>query len=227
MKDIKKITLTLFVSAVCIISNAQSIDNFGVRIGGGFANQHWEYLNSENSYEGWREAKFGFEVYAIAEKKFNKYISIRPEVGYIQKGFITDFSMQSINGEVIHTYDNHIRLHNLSVNIGAKIKPIDTKFKPYLTFGFRGDYLMSYEGFEINYQGYTYNYFDKIFDDYERIILSGIIGVGFEYNDLLFIDFYFNPAISKSFSDTEVLLKDSYSGMTLGLNNNKLINKDK
>jgi len=36
---------------------------------------------------GWKKNNIGFVVYLNAEKEFNKHFSLKPEIGYIQKGF--------------------------------------------------------------------------------------------------------------------------------------------
>jgi hypothetical protein len=127
---------------------------------------------------------------------------------------------------VINFANNYIILHNLSFTLGAKIKPIDFKVKPYLILGLRGDYLLGYQDFEIEIQDKTIGIYKSFLDEYEKFVLSGIFGVGIAYNDLTYIDFEYNPALTKNFDEYGLSIKDRYFGVTLGLNINKLIKMD-
>ncbi len=64
----------------------QVVDHYGIRFGAGLSNQYWDYKNHPNM-SGWKKNNIGFVVYLNAEKEFNKHFSLKPEIGYIQKGF--------------------------------------------------------------------------------------------------------------------------------------------
>ncbi len=76
-------------------------------------------------------------------------------------------------------------LHNISLNIGGKVTPFRTKLKPYIILGLRGDYLISYKDFEVQYNGETQTIYGGELDDYNEFVLSGLIGIGLEYNELI------------------------------------------
>ncbi|RLD56994.1 MAG: hypothetical protein DRJ05_10400 [Bacteroidetes bacterium] len=219
LRIINKITI-LGLFLISGVVNGQFIDNYGLRAGVGLSNQYWEYkfVGFEN-FSGWKEYKLGPIIYLNAEKKILEYFSIRTELGYNQKGFADEiyFVNDKLEGEVI--------LHNISLNIGGKVTPFRTKLKPYIIIGLRGDYLISYKDFEVQYNGETQTIYGGELDDYKEFVLSGLIGIGLEYNELIYLDLEFNPAITKNLDNQGLSIKDKYFAFTIGLNINNLITK--
>lgn len=219
LRIINKITI-LGLFLISGVVNGQFIDNYGLRAGVGLSNQYWEYkfVGFEN-FSGWKEYKLGPIIYLNAEKKILEYFSIRTELGYNQKGFADEiyFVNDKLEGEVI--------LHNISLNIGGKVTPFRTKLKPYIIIGLRGDYLISYKDFEVQYNGETQTIYGGELDDYKEFVLSGLIGIGLEYNELIYLDLEFNPAITKNLDNQGLSIKYKYFAFTIGLNINNLITK--
>jgi hypothetical protein len=227
MIKMKKTILLGFILLISGLANAQIIDKYGLRIGGGYSNQYWEYKNDMFSdLSNWKENKLGLSFYLNAEKELTNFLSIRPEIGYIQKGFVDDIVFTTAEGEEINTTNKNVIFHNLSGNIGFKIRPIDFIIKPYLIAGLRGDYMIDYKDVEVEVQGVKYELNKSVIDDFNKFTLSGLIGIGFEYKDFLYLDFEFNPAITKNLDETGLSIKDRYFGMTIGLNINTLTKKN-
>jgi len=200
-------------------AHGQFFDNYGLRIGAGLSNQYWEYKNEVFSdFSEWKENKLGLITYINAEKNINKYISIRPEIGYIQKGFKEEITFTDEEGFEINTESSIVTLHNLSLNIGGKYTPVDTKIKPFLIVGLRGDYLLGYKDFEVEFEGKTYGLYKSFLDDYEKFVLSGLIGIGIDFNDLVYFDLEYNPALTKNLNEDLLSIKDRFIGMTIGIN---------
>ncbi len=223
----KKAILFGFILMIGGLANAQIIDKYGLRIGGGFSNQYWDYKNDMFSdLSGWKENKIGLSIYLNAEKELTNYLSIRPEIGYLQKGFKDDIVFTTAEGDEIDTKNTDVVLHNLSANIGLKLSPFDFLIKPYLIAGIQGDYMIDYKDFEIEFQGETHGLYKSVIDDFNKFTFSGLIGIGFEFTDLMYLDIEFNPAITKNFDDTGLSIKDRFFGLTIGLNINTLTKKN-
>ncbi len=215
-----KMKKTLLFGLVLIIggiANAQISEKYGLRIGGGISNQYWEYHKLTN-LTGWKENKPGLSIYFNGEKTLTSYLSIRPEIGYLSKGFREALVFSDVYGEITETRTMDIVFNNLSGNLGFKISPIDFIVKPYLILGIRGNYMFDYKDFEIEYQGVTYGIYNSLIDDFNKFTLSGLVGAGIEYRNLLFLDFEYNPAVTKNFHGTGLSITDKYYGLTLGLN---------
>ncbi len=220
--QIQKVILFSIILLVGTLVNGQMVDKYGIRIGGGVSNQYWDYKSHLSS---WKGNKFALSIYINAEKKLNDFLSIRPEIGYLQKGYVDDIEYRGTEGEVVNTIDKRVIFHDLSCNIGLKISPFDFAIKPYLIAGFRGDYMVGFRGVEVEYQGQIitpYKDVNDIIEGFNKFTLSGLIGVGLEYKDLLYLDIEFNPAITKNFHSTELSIKDRYLGATVGFNINTL-----
>jgi len=213
--------------AFCSISNAQFIDNYGIRIGSGISNQYWDYKNELFSdLSEWKENKLGLTIYLNCEKKIINPISIRSEIGYIQKGFKENITFVFPDDEGdFQVVNNKVAFHDLSTNLGIKVIPIQMKFKPYFLVGLRGDYLLKYKDIEVNAAGTKYGMYEDYFDEFNRFILSGTIGFGLSYNEIIYLDFEYSPAITKSYNNAMLAIRERYIDFTIGLNINKLRTK--
>jgi hypothetical protein len=207
-------------------AHSQIIDHFGLRIGAGLSNQYWDYKRFPSLSE-WKKDKIGLAFYINAEKKLNKYLSVRPEIGYIQKGFTEDINLTSETGEDIGILDNDIILHDLSLNIAVKFSPLKSKFKPYIIAGFQGNYLLGYQDLQIEFNGIKQGLYKSILDSLQKFTFGGLIGIGIEYNNLIYLDIEYNPALTKNLDRTGLSIKDRYFGLTLGLNINVLLKENK
>ncbi len=225
----KKILLLGFVLLMSGFAQAQIVDKYGMRIGGGFSNQYWKF-KSDNIVDlsDWKDDKLSLSVYLNAEKKLTDFLSVRPEIGYLQKGYVEDITFVTAEGEPLAkdiATNRNVILHDLSADIGFKISPFNFSLQPYLIVGVRGDYMLDYKGMEIEVNGKTVEV-TEIIKDYNKFTLSGLFGIGVEYQNLLYLDIEFNPALTKNYNDG-LSIKDRYIGATIGLNINTLINKNK
>ena len=205
--------------------NGQFIDNYGLKLGTGLSNQYWEYKNDMSSnLSGWNDNKVGFIGQLYAEKNIGKYLSFRPAIGYLQKGFVDDITLTTAEGEELAVKDNKVILHDLSMDMSFKVIPFDKKFKPYIFLGLRGDYLLAYRSVVIDFQGQDHELNTDLYDDFNKFILGAIIGFGVSYKDFIFIDLDYNPAMTKNFESDGLAINDKYFILTFGVNINRLMN---
>lgn len=216
-KEIKTLLLGIFLT-VYGLANAQFIDKYGVRVGGGLSNIYWNYEDERfSSLSGWDDNKLGVSIFADAEKEINRFVSIRPAIGYIQKGFDGNITVTTADGDEVLPTDEKVTFHYLSLDLGGKITPLETKLNPYVYLGLRGGWLMGYTDAEVEYSGETFGIYGSIIDDAEAFELSGVLAVGVEYNDLFYLDFEYNPSMTKLYSTEGYSLKNRYFGLTLGV----------
>lgn len=222
----KKIAILGLMSIIIITAKGQFIDNYGLKLGAGIANQYWDYENDMfSNLSGWKEKKIGFIGQVYGEKNIVKYLSFRPAIGYLQKGFVDDFTYTTEEEELV-VKDNNVIFHDLSIELSFKIISIDKNFKPYLFLGLRGDYLLDYRSVIIDFQGEEHELYTDLYDDFNKFNLGAIFGFGISYKDLLFIDLEYNPAIMKNFESNLLAINDKYYSLTVGLNINRLIKKN-
>ncbi len=220
----KKIVLFGFILLASGFVNAQIIDNYGLRFGTGLSNQYWDYKNGAlSTLSGWNDNKIGIIGQLYAEKNFGKYFSFRPAIGYLQKGYIDDITLIFPNGEELAINDNRVILHDLSLDLSLKITPLDKILKPYILLGLRGDYLLDYRSIIVDFQGKSHELNTSLYNSFNKFTLGGIIGVGLLYNDMIFMDLEYNPAITKNLELSFLSINDKFFSLTLGLNINQLI----
>lgn len=220
----KKIALIGLISIVFVKVNGQFIDNYGLKLGAGLSNQYWDYKNEMfSSLSGWNDNKIGFIGQVYVEKNVGKFISIRPAVGYLQKGFVDEITLTNADGEELAIKDNKVLFHDLSMDLSLKIIPMNKNLKPYIFLGLRGDYMLDYRSVIIDFQGEDQELNTDLYDDFNKFTMGAIIGIGFSYKDLIFIDFDFNPALTKNFESNGLAINDKYFSLTFGMNTNRLI----
>ncbi len=222
--NFKKIALLGLISIISIQINGQFIDNYGLKVGAGLSNQYWGYKNDGVlNLSGWNDNKIGFIGQVYAEKNIGKYLSFRPALGYIQKGFVNDITLSTADGEEIAVKDNKVILHDLSMDLSLKVIPIDINFKPYVFLGLRGDYLLYYRNEIVDFQGEDHELNTNLYDDFNKFTLGATFGLGVSYKDLIFLDFNYNPAITNNYESDGLVINDKYVSLTLGININSLI----
>lgn len=227
----KKSILTAFFTIVITLTYSQFFDKYGVRIGCGLSNQKYTFSTIE--YKELYEYKISPSIFIGGEHKLDEKISLKGEIGYIQKGFKNNMTFRYDNLEnnsqnILTLSNKNINLNDLSTNIGFKISPFQTKFKPYLSTSLRGDYLISYRDITYSLNGNEFGIFKGTLKDYHKLTLGALLGIGVEYKELVFIDFEYNPSITPNFYKAGGLkVHDRYFGLSLGININTLITKKK
>jgi len=218
---VRKIYIIIFlliglISGIYNNTYCQIIDNYGIRFGAGLSNQYWDYKNFPN-LSGWKDNKLGIDIHFAAEKKLGKHISIRPELGYMQKGFANNITYTTAEEGDIKVDNNNVVLHNLSSNIGVKYSPFSNNIKPYFIAGIRCNYLLDYKDIIIESQNVKYGIYADILSDFNKFATSGLLSVGVEYNNRIYIELEYNPAISKSLNDNSLEITDRCFSLTIGL----------
>lgn len=222
----QKLLIIAFLLLLTKYGSAQIIDKYGFNLGLSYSNQLWDYkiISIDNPN---KDYKPGLAVFLSAEKKISKVFSIRPEIGYIQKGFKNNVEMISSDGTSAGVDKENVIFHDLGLNIGLKITPFDFKIVPYALLGFRYDYMLSYKDivFEEQGSGLKFNMYKSEIDKFNKSNFGGLIGIGFEFNDLTYIEFEYNPSITKSYGSTGLDIRDNCWGIKVGFNINKLKTK--
>ncbi len=214
----KKAILILFTILLSKFTQAQLFDNYSLKLGLGFSNLHWEYKNDNLSdHNNWKDDKLGFNFFLNAEKKLTSLISIRPEIGYIQKGFKENVIYSKTINDLAENLKTNVTLHNVSGDIGIKFTPIEHYIKPYFITGLRGSYMIGYKDFEIESEGNLIGAYKSTIEDFNKFNLSGLIGLGIQFKEVFYLEFEYNPTISKNLNDPLKSIKERYYGLSIGL----------
>ena len=222
----KKLALSVLISIFCITARGQLSDRYGLRIGGGYSSIHLVYNNGlPLELSGWKQNKAGLSIYLYTDNDLYPFLSIRSEIGYIQKGFSDDIVFVTTNPEQINTDNKTVTLHDLSTDIEFRIKPFDWKLRPYLTVGWRLDYMFAYKDYVIDLAGQKLSLFKSLIDEFNKITVSGLLGMGFEFRELVCLDFEYNPGISRIIKRSGLSGRDRYFGFSAGINVSSFIKK--
>jgi len=222
-KSLMTFVLLLLISGY---GSAQFIDKYGFNIGMTYSNQIWNYklmpMDDSN-----KDYKLGLAVLLSAEKDISKVFSIRPEIGYIQKGFKNNIELLWSDGTSSEVDKENVIFHDLGLNVGLKITPFNFKNIPYALLGFRCDYMLSYKDiiFEEPGSGRKNNMYKSEIDKFNKFNVGGLIGIGYEFNDLSYIEFEYNPSITKSYTSNGLDISDNCWEIKVGFNINKLKKK--
>ena len=219
----KNISIFLIITflTISISMKSQYFENYGIKVGAGVSNQYWKLLRMDSEFTRWQKDKIGIIAQFYAEKYFGNYFSFKPELGYIQKGFVDRSKFLDENGLEIPLKSNHVVLHDLSMDLAVKIIPIHKKVNPYLLAGARGDYLLKYR--DIVFEDDKYGKDSFIYDNFKKFTIGLIAGIGIEFGNKLSLEFEYNPSLTKNLSDHFIEIHDRYYSLSLGLNINHLI----
>ncbi len=218
----QRLVLILALTLIGKLSHSQLIDRYGINVGTSYSIQIWDNklvnVDSDNEY------KFGLQAFFQAEKDFGKLLALRTEFGYIQKGFKNSLALTSAEGTFVGTNNDNVILHDLALNIGLKIKPLETDFSPYFLAGLRGDYMISYKDVEIEEpgSGLKFNMYESIIEDFNKFNIGGLIALGIDIKGLIYFELEYNPNFTKNLDETGLNIKDNSWGAKIGLNINKL-----
>lgn len=173
----KKLVFLGLISILCLQVNGQFIDNYGLKYGAGLSNQYWDYkIEGASNLSAWKGYKVGFIGQVYAEKNIGKYLSFRPAIGYIQKGFLDEITL--ITADFVETPMVHrVVSHDVSLDMSLKVIPFDTKLKPYVILGLRGDYLLNYHEVLVGADGDEKELNTGMYEDLNKFTLGGIIGL--------------------------------------------------
>jgi len=223
MKLFRVFAVIGLIGFISNVTNAQFIDKYGIRTGFGISNHHWYQADSS----GWTEKKTGFVVFINAEKQLNKYITIRTELGYINKGYSFIPTIISVDSVITRGSLVNVNFHDLSFDLGIKAKFSESKLIPYIIAGFRFDYMISYKVVDTdNSNPYDWPHLlESDLSEYNRIVVGGLVGIGIEYNDLVYFELEYNHDITKLYDKKNVKIYGQYFGLTCGINISELIKK--
>jgi hypothetical protein len=99
----------------------------------------------------------------------------------------------------------------------------DDKWSPYILFGFRGDYMLSYKDIEVIEQGsgIKFKMYESQIDQFNKFNLGALLGLGLEIKHMYYMEVEYNPAITNSFNSEGLKIMDNCWSMKLGININK------
>ena len=200
--------------------NSQTRIDLAIRGGIGISNQYWKYTQPEFEWvSSSKENQKGYELYLTCEIHLGKFLSLKPEIGIIEKGFYSD----KINKDIVSAGGlferNTVETQNLSFNILSRLGiPTKFKVKPFLSIGTKLDHLINVRDWLFRVNGKLHDdYHDFIFSDYKNLIASGLVGFGIEWNDFISIEYQINIPLESSTKDNPIQVKDRYQGVTIGI----------
>ena len=212
----------LLISLLLMLSKygtAQLLDKYGLNVGLSYSNQLWNYkkISIDNPN---KDYKAGLSIFLSGEKKIRKTLYIRPEIGYIQKGFKNNVEMTFSDGTSGGVDKKNVIFHDLAANLCLKIKPFDLKLSPYACLGFRYDYMIAYKDivFEEAASGNKLDMYKSQIDQFNKSNLGALMGIGVEFKASVYMEFEYNPSITKSYSKSILEIRDNCWGVKIGMN---------
>jgi opacity protein-like surface antigen len=220
----RTILIILFLGILTIHGFSQFISNYGLNFGATYSGQLWWPKNSQVEIPA-TDYKFGYLIFLSTEKNLNKIFSIRPEIGYIQKGFKNLVELHFPDGSLGNTRNKNVTFHNMALNLGFKFSPFKVKFSPYAILGIHIDYMFAYKDISVEESGsgQTYNMYKSQIDNFNKWNLGLMSIIGLQYKGQIYLEFEFNQSQTDKYKSSTLRISDECWSFKLGFNINKMI----
>lgn len=228
VKHLKFKLISIFAFTIIIShADAQIEDGFGVMIGQTYSNQYNEF-NGLDFAAFDHSFKIGLKASAYIERKLGNRLSVRSEIGYIEKGFKLNDQVLRRNGGAFGIRNDRVIFHNLAFDIGLKMKIFKNEKAPYIFTGIRVDYLFSYRDVELVFvpgPEEPIGLFGFEIDQNDKQSYGGLFGIGFDSRGQYFFELVYNPNLAKSQNQEGFSTKDVAWVAKVGFNLKKLFGK--
>jgi hypothetical protein len=202
----KQISLFLLGLIITILTNGQTIK---IQTGTSLSNLAW----SNSDIHAYEKTLTGYSFFAGTDFLNKKYFNLSSNIGFLRKGGKGGAIIYDINGNPVGETSEKAKFDYFSFNSTIDLKyPIKDKINPFISFGPRFDYLLSY------YNNEMIKMVDKM-DGLEKCNIGLILGTGFYYDFTKFqfgllADYYFN---FKNIADWPVVLEFADKTFTINL----------
>jgi len=193
MKKLVVILVLFFIS----ITNAQILNNYGLKIGGTLTHQDWDYTNNLFNFEP--DNAIGFTVGVFGEFLDVSNFDIVGELNFIQRAVKEELPVttaQNPEGDGT-TWTWKLKIHYLNLSVLAKAKLNLNFITPYILAG------PTY-GFEISK---SVNDESNFYDDFNKSQFGIKFGVGseFQVSTINFLaEFSFNKSLNSLYKNDNV-----------------------
>lgn len=203
--------------------------NYGLKVGVGSFNQNWEFDNLP--FSGWKKDKTGITAYIFGELNHSNHFGTKLEFGYLKKGYYNDLSFEAPDGTIYDDNSFTVDFNTFYLGLSERITFFKSKLRPYIKIGVnlqlipKGEienrYLIVVDKTgQLLWYGGQYTYSTNV--NWNNLTLNANLGLGLTYNDFLFIEFEYSPAITPLLNIDYVKVQDRYFGLSVGLNINRL-----
>jgi hypothetical protein len=195
-------------------SKAQFIDRIG--LSGGFVSAH----ATDNMDQFDLERRSGWTASAFIEKRVLPALSVRSEVGYIQRGFVDTQEEIDADGTLLSVVESETQFDYLTIPVLAKLVYDTSPAAVYALAGPRLDILLNRDAEDFEFSDGTLVE-SEIADFYDSTALGGTVGIGVEthLSSLhLFIESHYDVDFTDSFpSDVPRTVRNNAIVVVMGI----------
>ena len=206
--------LLLIVIAAPISSQAQLIDRVG--LSGGFVSAH----ATDNMDRFDLNRRSGWTAVAFIEKRVFSALSVRSEVGYVQRGFVDTREEIDDDGTLLAIIEAETQLDYLTVPLLAKLTYDASPASMYALAGPRLDILLNRDAEDFEFTS-SPPVESEIVDFYDSVAFGGTVGIGIETDLLptrLFVEGRYDIDFTDSFpSDVPRTVRNNALSVVIGV----------
>jgi len=203
--------------------------NYGIKAGVGSFNQNWEFEGLP--FSGWKEDKIDITASIFGELNHSNHFGTKLEFGYLRKGYYNDLTFEGHDGTIYNNSNRYTDDFNtFYLGLSERITFFNSKIRPYLKIGINLQLIPKNElenhsllvidkTGEILWIGGPYSYENL---DWNNLTLNANVGFGLTYNEILFIEFEYSPAITPLLNTDYIKVHDRYFGLSIGVNINRI-----
>ena len=160
--------------------------------------------------------RVGFDLGIYAEWLNVPFFSIITQIDYAQRGYQQGYYLSSANPSTLTLGYANDRIDYLSIPILMKLRLSDLQPEPYILFGPRLDFKLSY------HQTFVYDYpTAPPYSDFKPTVFGATVGAGLRVSRVLpvpiLLEFTYNSDFTKSFQPGNMTLSNNAYDLWIGV----------
>lgn len=205
----KRTVLVLILVLFTVILAARVKTEYGFKFGATYSNQNFNYKTVNFDLD--TEYKLGLDLAIFTEFKVEENLSLLTELHYYQKGMKVEILTLDPNYGNSYTTTEENRVDYLSLPVLGKFNITKRWIPTYFLVGFQADCLI----------GYDSNYFEILYEDFDRVDISFVTGLGCEYYipnfHTILLELRYNPTLNRSYCTSSLSVRNTSFSILTGI----------
>lgn len=204
----KRSVLLLVLVLFTVILAARAKTEYGFKFGATYSNQNFNY--KAISFDLDTKYRFGLDLAVFTEFRVEENLRLLTELHYYQKGM--NVKLLTLDPNYGYSFTNEEnRVDYLSLPVLGKFNITKRWIPTYFLLGFQADFLT----------GYDSKFFEILYEDFKRVDISFVTGLGCEYDipnfHTVLLELRYNPTLNRSYTTQDLSVWNTSFSILTGI----------